>query len=129
MNAECTRTKLRFQGLDGRGHRGPVRRWRELPPTPVACSCAKWSSGTRILGRLSECFTDYRDPDRVEHPVEALIKQRVLGLCLGYGGSQRPRRVVPGPVPGATVRPGRPDGGSSGAWSRIEASRWQARAP
>ncbi len=39
---------------------------------------------TRILGRLSECFTDYRDPDRVEHPVEALIKQRVLGLCLGY---------------------------------------------
>ena len=41
---------------------------------------------TRILGRLSECFTDYRDPDRVEHPVEALIKQRVLGLCLGYEG-------------------------------------------
>ena len=39
---------------------------------------------TRILGRLSECFTDYRDPDRIEHSVEALIKQRVLGLCLGY---------------------------------------------
>ena len=39
---------------------------------------------TRILGRLSECFTDHRDPDRIEHSVEALIKQRVLGLCLGY---------------------------------------------
>ena len=58
---------------------------------------------TRILGRLSECFTDYRDPDRVEHPVEALIKQRVLGLCLGLRGPQRPRRVVPGPALGAVV--------------------------
>ena len=39
---------------------------------------------TRILGRLSECFTDHRDSDRIEHSGEALIKQRVLGLCLGY---------------------------------------------
>ena len=39
---------------------------------------------TRILGRLSECFTDRRDPDRIEYPVEALVKQRVYGLCLGY---------------------------------------------
>ena len=27
---------------------------------------------------------DHRDPYRIEHCVEALIKQRVLGLCLGY---------------------------------------------
>ena len=39
---------------------------------------------TPILGRLSECFIDHRDPDRIEHSVEAFIKQRVLGLCLCY---------------------------------------------
>jgi hypothetical protein len=39
---------------------------------------------THILKRLSECFTDYRDPDRIEHSVESLVKQRVMGIALGY---------------------------------------------
>ena len=39
---------------------------------------------TRILGRMSECSADHRDPERIEHTVESLVKQRVLGLCLGY---------------------------------------------
>ena len=38
----------------------------------------------RTPGRLSECFTDHRGPGRIEHTVEALIKRRVLGLCLGF---------------------------------------------
>ena len=33
---------------------------------------------------MSECFADHRDPERIEHTVESLVKQRVLGLCLGY---------------------------------------------
>jgi hypothetical protein len=33
---------------------------------------------------LSDCFTDYRNPKRVEHTVEALIKQRVFGIAMGY---------------------------------------------
>jgi hypothetical protein len=37
-----------------------------------------------ILKRLSDCFTDYRNPKRVEHTVEALIKQRVFGIAMGY---------------------------------------------
>ena len=39
---------------------------------------------THILKRLSQCFTDYRDPDRIEHSVESLVKQRVIGIALGY---------------------------------------------
>ena len=39
---------------------------------------------THILKYLSQCFTDYRDPDRIEHSVESLVKQRVIGLALGY---------------------------------------------
>ncbi|HPQ94128.1 MAG TPA: transposase, partial [Thiolinea sp.] len=39
---------------------------------------------TGILSRVSGCFTDYRNPDLIEHPVEALIKQRIYGVALGY---------------------------------------------
>ena len=39
---------------------------------------------THILKRLSECFVDHRDPDRIEHSVESLVKQRVMGIALGY---------------------------------------------
>jgi hypothetical protein len=37
-----------------------------------------------ILKRVAECFRDYRDPERIEHSVEELIKQRVYAIALGY---------------------------------------------
>jgi hypothetical protein len=37
-----------------------------------------------FLEQLARCFTDHRDPERVEHSVLDLLKQRVFGLCLGY---------------------------------------------
>jgi hypothetical protein len=40
--------------------------------------------GCGILKRVAGCFRDYRDPERIEHSVEELIKQRVYGLALGY---------------------------------------------
>jgi len=39
---------------------------------------------TGLLRRCSECFTDHRDPELIEHSVLELITQRVFGLCLGY---------------------------------------------
>ena len=33
---------------------------------------------------MSECFEDHRDPERIEHSVESLVKQRGMGLCPGY---------------------------------------------
>ena len=39
---------------------------------------------TGLLRRLADCFTDRRDPDRLEHSVEQLIQQRVYALALGY---------------------------------------------
>ncbi len=38
----------------------------------------------KLLDPFAACFTDHRDPDRIEHSLAALIKQRVFGLCLGY---------------------------------------------
>lgn len=37
-----------------------------------------------ILRRLADCFTDHRDPERIEHSVLELVSQRVYGLALGY---------------------------------------------
>jgi hypothetical protein len=37
-----------------------------------------------VLRQFAACFTDYRNPDRIEHPVEAMVAQRVYGLALGY---------------------------------------------
>jgi hypothetical protein len=37
-----------------------------------------------ILKQVAGCFRDYRDPERIEHSVEELIKQRVYAIALGY---------------------------------------------
>jgi hypothetical protein len=38
----------------------------------------------QFLDRFASCFTDHRDPQRIEHSLVELLKQRVFGLCLGY---------------------------------------------
>src|SRR5690242_12877018 len=43
----------------------------------------------RVVGltrRLAACFTDARDPALVEHAVETLVMQRVVGIALDYEG-------------------------------------------
>jgi len=40
--------------------------------------------GLGLIGRFAECFTDRRDPRFVEHKLETLLGQRVVGLALGY---------------------------------------------
>jgi len=37
-----------------------------------------------LLGRLSDCFLEGRDPRRVQHSVRETLSQRVYGLALGY---------------------------------------------
>jgi hypothetical protein len=39
---------------------------------------------TGIIRRFAGCFTDHRDPEKIEHPLEHLIAQRVYALALGY---------------------------------------------
>src|SRR5258708_895649 len=39
---------------------------------------------SRILRQFAACFTDYRNPELIEHTVEELVAQRVYGLALGY---------------------------------------------
>ncbi len=37
-----------------------------------------------FVAQFARCFSDFRDPDLVEHTLDELLKQRVFGLCLGY---------------------------------------------
>jgi hypothetical protein len=39
---------------------------------------------TGIVRRFAACFTDYRSPKQIEHPLLDLVTQRVFGLALGY---------------------------------------------
>jgi len=49
-----------------------------------ALALQKLEVRTGILRRFAACFTDFRRPDRIEHPLLDLIRQRVFGLALGY---------------------------------------------
>lgn len=45
--------------------------------------------------RLARCFTDYRNPNSIEHSVQELVARRVYGLVLGYEdltGARRDRQ-------------------------------------
>ncbi|MGA2613992.1 MAG: IS1380 family transposase [Spirochaetia bacterium] len=39
---------------------------------------------TDLLRQFSTCFLDYRNQRFIEHSVQELVSQRVMGLCLGY---------------------------------------------
>ena len=39
---------------------------------------------TGYLGEFARCFADFRDQRWVEHSVQELVSQKVIGLCLGY---------------------------------------------
>ena len=39
---------------------------------------------TDLLRQFSRCFIDYRNQSFVEHSVQELVSQKIVGLCLGY---------------------------------------------
>jgi hypothetical protein len=39
---------------------------------------------TDYLRQFAACFSDFRDQRFVEHSVEELVSQKIIGLCLGY---------------------------------------------
>ena len=83
METECTATKLEFHGLGRRRVAGAFD-GGEITSGAGGVALREVEARTHILKRLGGCFEDHRRADRVEHPVERLVKQRVLGICLGY---------------------------------------------
>lgn len=83
MNTECTAVQLEFHDL---GRRAVVAQFNggKISSDSGGLLLREVEQRTHILQRLAGCFVDHRDPDQIEHPVESLIKQRVMGLALGY---------------------------------------------
>ena len=83
MNTECTTAQLEFHAL---GRRSVVAQFDggKISSDSGGLLLREVEQRTHILQRLAECFVDHRDPDQIEHRVESLIKQRVMGLALGY---------------------------------------------
>jgi Transposase DDE domain group 1 len=83
MTTECTPEQLEFHAL---GNRDVVGRFDGGRITSDGGGLLLREVDHRIgmLTRLASCFTDYRNPNSVEHSVQALVAQRVYGLALGY---------------------------------------------
>jgi hypothetical protein len=83
MKTECNRSRLAFQPL---GRRLVVADFDggTITTDGGALLLREVEARTGILRQFAACFTDHRDPDLIEHPVEELVAQRVFGLALGY---------------------------------------------
>jgi hypothetical protein len=59
------------------------------------------SAADRRLGLLSElsaCLSDDRDPSRVHHEIEELLRERVFGIACGYEDTNDASRLADDPV-------------------------------
>lgn len=83
MKTACSAEPLECQGL---GRRAVVGQFDggQISSDSGGLLLREVEQRTHILKRLAECFVDHRDVKQTEHSVEALIKQRVMGLALGY---------------------------------------------
>jgi hypothetical protein len=83
METECSRAAFDFQPL---GSRQITARFDGGTITSDAGGLLlrEVEAGSGLLARLATCFDDHRDPEKIEHSVEALVKQRVFALALGY---------------------------------------------
>jgi hypothetical protein len=83
METECTTEQMEFHQLGGRAVIGRFDGGK-ISSDAGGVLLREVEKRTEILKRLAGCFRDYRNEDRIEHSVESLLKQRVLGIALGY---------------------------------------------
>src|SRR5258706_654384 len=83
MPTECTPTLFEFEAVERRavvaGFDGG-----DITSNAGALLLGQVDRGLGLMRRFAACFTDRRDPRFVEHALETLVGQRVVGLALGY---------------------------------------------
>ena len=83
MQTDCIPTKFEFQGSGRRTVTAAFDGGR-ISSDGGLVLLREVDRIRRLTSRFSECFVDARDPGRIEHSVEELLRQRVYGLALGY---------------------------------------------
>ena len=83
MTTECNQQSFGFHAL---GRRDVVARFDggHITSDGGGLLLRETEQITRIIRQFTACFTDYRDPDRIEHTVGELVAQRIYALALGY---------------------------------------------
>jgi hypothetical protein len=83
MPTECTVGTLEFQAV---ARRAVSARFDggALTSDGGAILLREVDRVTGLLAQFAACFRDARDPARLTHAVDALVRQRVYGLALGY---------------------------------------------
>jgi len=83
MTTECNQEPFLFHPLNQREVRGQFD-GGAITSDAGGLLLREVEKRTGIIGQFASCFTDYRDPELVEHGVAELVAQRVYGLTLGY---------------------------------------------
>jgi len=83
VQTDCSGEPLEFHGLGGRRVVAAFDAGRSSSDGGVVV-LREVAERTGWLDRFASCFRDGRTAARVEHPVSVLVKQRVLGIALGY---------------------------------------------
>src|SRR5262245_59116230 len=83
MQTECKSEKLVFQAC---GTRNVIAEFNggTITSDGGVLLLKQVEAKRKIIKQFAACFTDHRDPDKIEHSVEDLVAQRVYGLALGY---------------------------------------------
>jgi Transposase DDE domain group 1 len=83
MQTECRNEKLEFQA-PGTRPIGAEFNGGTITSDGGVLLLKEVEAKRQIIKQFAACFTDYRDPEKIEHPVEDMVAQRVYGLGLGY---------------------------------------------
>jgi len=83
METECKPDQLEFQGLGRRTVTGAFDGGR-ISSDGGGLLLREVDQRLGLMHRVSQAFTDYRNPSLIEHEVEALVAQRIYALALGY---------------------------------------------
>ena len=83
MTTECSETCFPFHSLNQREVRGNFD-GGTITSDGGGLLLREVEKKTKIIEQFAACFTDFRNPELVEHTVAELVGQRVYGLALGY---------------------------------------------
>ena len=83
MKAECTQNELRFQTP---GRRDVRMRFDggQITSDGGFALLAAVDQRVRATERFAACFADHRTPERIDHSLLDLVRQRILGIAAGY---------------------------------------------